>query len=508
VKHIWERKPGDRVIHLHRPQRYRLRRVLGVPGLWATGYGDVGSSIYYALGIVALVAMGATPVVLGIAGIIFIFNALTYAEGVSMLPEAGGSSSFARHGFNELIGFIAGWALVFSYVVTIAISSFTIPSYLGYFWEPFKQSQVLGVAVSMGIVLFLTALNVLGVRESTLFSLSMAILDVITQVFLIFLGMVFLFDTHLLAQNVTLYWPETHNFIFGIAVASIAFTGVESVSQLVEETRHPQVRAPRAYIAMMFTVLILFAGISLVAFSVMTPQQLATDWATDPVAGIAANLPERLAQSPPSDPALSILYIWFVNGLRHVLPFLVAILAATILLIATNAGILGISRLSFSLSEHRELPSVFKRIHSRFKTPYVAILVFSGMAILLQLPGLFSPNIFTILGGLYAFGSLATFALAHASILSLRWRQPNRPRPFKLTWSIRVKGTELPVTAILGLISTFSIWVVLIIYQPYSRWLGFAWMALGVGIYFIYRRHAHLPILRMGKKLKGITKAG
>lgn len=508
MKQTWERKPGDRTIHLHRPERYRLRRVLGVPGLWATGYGDVGSSIYYALGIVALVAMGATPVVLGIAGIIFVFNALTYAEGVSTFPEAGGSSSFARHGFNELIGFIAGWALVFSYVVTIAISSFTIPSYLGYFWEPFKQSQVLGVALSIGIVLFLTALNVLGIRESILLSLSMAILDVVTQVFLVFLGIVFLFDSKLLAQNVTLYWPEPHNFLFGIAVASIAFTGVESVSQLVEETRRPQVRAPRAYVAMMFTVLILFAGISLVAFSVMTPQQLATDWATDPVAGIAAKLPERLAQSPPSDPALNILYTWFVNGLRHLLPFLVAILAATILLIATNAGILGISRLSFSLSEHQELPSAFKRVHRRFKTPYLAILVFSGVAILLQIPGLFMSNLFTLLGGLYAFGSLVTFALAHASIISLRIRQPNRQRPFKLSWNIHAKGKELPVTAIMGLIGTVGIWAVLIIYQPYSRWLGFTWMALGVGVYLIYRRHAHLPIIRMGRKLKDITKAG
>lgn len=505
-RQTWERKPGDRVIHLHRLQRYRLRRVLGIPGLWATGYGDVGSSIYYALGIVALVALGATPIVLGIAGVIFVFNALTYAEGVSMLPESGGSSSFARHGFNELIGFIAGWALTFSYVVTIAISSFTIPSYLGYFWEPFKESQVIGVAVSIGIVAFLTALNVLGVRESTFLSLFMAIIDVVTQVFLVFLGVVFLFDPHLLAQNVTTYWPDPHNFVFGIAVASIAFTGVESVSQLVEETRRPQVRAPRAYVAMMFTVLVLFAGISLVAFSVMTPQQLASEWATDPVAGIAANLPDRLAQSVPADPALSILFTWFVNGLRHALPFLVAILAATILLIATNAGVLGVSRLSFSLGEHQELPQVFSRIHPRFKTPHVAILVFSGVAVLLQIPGLFLPNLFTLLGGLYAFGSLATFALAHASILALRLRQPGRVRPFKLIWNIPVKGRELPMTAILGLLATVGIWVVLIIFQPYSRWLGLAWMIAGVALYYWFRKHAHLPILNAARKLRGTIK--
>lgn len=506
MRQIRERKPGDRVIHVRRLERYRLRRVLGVPGLWASAYGDVGSSIYYALGIVALVALGATPIVLGIAGVIFVFNALTYAEGVAMFPEAGGSSSFARHGFNELVGFIAGWALMFSYVVTISISSFTIPPYLGYFWEPLKSSQLLGTLVAIGIVAFLMTLNVLGVRETILLNISMAILDLGTQIFLVILGVTFLFDPHLLAQNITLYWPEPHNFLFGIAVAAIAYTGVETISQLAEETRRPQVRAPRALIMMMFTVLVIFAGISLVAFSVMSPQQLATEWATDPVAGIAFYLPQKMALNAPTDPALNIIFTWFVGGLQRFLPLLVAVLAGTILLIATNAGLLGISRVSFSLSEHKELPQAFSRIHHRFRTPYVAILVFSGVAILLQLPGLFLPDMFTLLGGLYAFGSLAAFALAHASILVLRMRQPDRPRPFKLKLNIRVKGREFPMTAILGFIGTFGIWVVLIIFQPYSRWLGFMWMAIGIGVYLLFRRHAHLPILWAGRKLKGSTK--
>jgi APA family basic amino acid/polyamine antiporter len=130
----YQPKPGDRVVRPLRIRRFRLRRVLGVPALFSAGYGNVGSSIYYALGIVALVALGATPVVLGLAGILFIFTALTYAEGTAMLPEAGGSASFARHGFNDLAGFAAGWALMLSYIVTISISAFTIPPYLGFFW--------------------------------------------------------------------------------------------------------------------------------------------------------------------------------------------------------------------------------------------------------------------------------------------------------------------------------------------------------------------------------------
>ncbi|MDP7525875.1 MAG: amino acid permease, partial [Dehalococcoidales bacterium] len=137
-----------------------MRRVLGVPALFSAGYGNVGSSIYYALGIVALVAMGATPIALGVAGILFIFTALTYAEGTAMLPEAGGSASFARYGFNNTMGFTAGWALMLSYIVTISISAYTIPPYLGFFWEPFKASPAAGTVTSMAIVLLLMVVNV------------------------------------------------------------------------------------------------------------------------------------------------------------------------------------------------------------------------------------------------------------------------------------------------------------------------------------------------------------
>ena len=144
----WQPKPGDKIFRPRRIKRYRLRRILGVPALFSAGYGNVGSSIYYALGIVAMVAMGATPVVLAIAGILFIFTALTYAEGTAMLPEAGGSASFARHGFNDTTGFTAGWALMLSYIVTISISVYTIPPYLGFFWAPLKDSPAIGTATT------------------------------------------------------------------------------------------------------------------------------------------------------------------------------------------------------------------------------------------------------------------------------------------------------------------------------------------------------------------------
>ncbi len=464
----WQPKPGDKIFRPRRIKRFRLRRVLGVPAVFSAGYGNVGSSIYYALGIVALVALGATPLALGIAGILFIFTALTYAEGTAMLPEAGGSASFARHGFNDLAGFTAGWALMLSYIVTISISAFTIPPYLGYFWEPFKSSPAIGTIVSMGIVLFLMVINVIGIKETSFINISATLLDITTQVSLVVIGFILLFNPLVLIHRIVDNWPAPENLIIGIALASIAYTGIETMSQMAEETRQPEKRVPRALFMMIVAVLVIFAGISLVSLSAMSPQMLASEWSRDPVAGIAASLPTEL--------------------IRNVLKPLIAILAGTILLIATNAGLIGISRLAFSLGSHKLVPPALSKLHPRFKTPYISIILFSIVAILILTPSFFEADVFKNMGALYAVGSLLAFMFAHASLLSLRMRRPEMPRPFKIGWNIRFKGRELPVSAIVGLVALMIIWLIILITQPYSRWVGLAWMVCGLLIYYLYQR--------------------
>ena len=476
----WRPKPGDKIFRPRRIRRYRLRRILGVSALFSAGYGNVGSSIYYALGIVALVAMGATPIVLGIAGILFIFTALTYAEGTAMFPEAGGSASFARHGFNDAAGFVAGWALMLSYIVTISISAFTIPPYLGFFWAPFKESYIMGTATSMGIVVFLMAVNVIGIKETSLLNIGAAILDIITQVSLVIIGFILLFNPVVLFHRIVENWPTPGNLIFGIALASIAYTGIETMSQMAEETRQPEKRVPKALIMMIVTVLVIFAGISLVSLSAMSPQELASDWSRDPVAGIAAYIPIAL--------------------LCDILKPLIALLAGSILLIATNAGLIGISRLAFSLGSHKLVPQVLSRVHHRFKTPYIAIILFSAVALLILAPGFFAANVFKNMGALYAFGSLLAFMFAHASILSLRAKKPELARPFKIGWNIRIKGREMPVSTIIGLLATTTIWIIILITQPYCRWVGTIWMVAGLVIYYLYRRKEHLPLTHIPKK--------
>jgi APA family basic amino acid/polyamine antiporter len=476
----WRQKPGDRVFRPRRIKPFHLKRVLGVPALFSAGYGDVGSSIYYALGIVAIMALGATPIVLAIAGLIYIFNALTYAEGGAMIPEAGGSASFARHGISDLVGFIAGWGLMLSYIATMAISAYTIPPYLAYFW-PILDNPTIDTLFAMGIILFLMILNVAGVRESSRLNILFIVADIVTQITLVILGVVLILGRnpgvlfqHMFGQG---NWPSAQNFVFGIAIAALCFTGVETVSQLAEETRRPERRIPRAYFLMIVAVLVLFAGISIVALSAMTPQLLGDPvggWARDPVAGIAANLPSKMLQS--------------------IFAPVVAVLAASILLTATNAGLLGISRLAFNMSSHNQFPPLLGRIHSRFRTPYVSIILFSLVALVLLAPGFVNPRFFADLGALYVFGSLLCFALAHAAILGLRIKKPDLPRPFKLRLNITFRRRELPLTALLGLAATAAIWIVVIVTQPFSRWAGILWMLVGLTIYYFYRLRKHVLI--------------
>jgi len=337
MQNHWQPKPGDIIFRPRRIKRFRLKRVLGVPALFSIGYGDVGGSIYYALGVVALVALGATPIALGIAGIIYIFNALTYAEGSAMIPEGGGSASYARLGFNDLVGFISGWVLMLSYIATMAISAYTIPPYLSYFWPVLKEPAT-GTLASMGIIFFLMLINVLGIKESSRLNILFIGLDIITQLTLVTLGIILI----LLPNPAVLFqhmfgagnWPSTQNLILGIALAALCFTGVESVSQHGEETRQPEKRMPQAYVLMIVAVLVLFAGISVVALTAMTPQALGdpvNGWARDPIAGIASGIssimsPEQIATNITSEPAFHIVIAWVVKGLRDLLPVLVAIL--------------------------------------------------------------------------------------------------------------------------------------------------------------------------------------
>ena len=465
--------------------RGNLHRVLSTPQLFSIGYGDVGSSIYYALGVTTLYALGAAPLALALAGIVFFCTVLTYAELATAMPESGGSCSFARHAFNDLVSFIAGWALLLDYIVTIAISAYSIGPYLS------NVGGLAGVIARLGghvpftilVLGLLLALNVIGIKESTRVSLLLCAFDIATQLAIITLGLVLLmqilqpqqFVFHLQQLWVRMQvglpdaawsptWPQ---FWKGVGMAMVAYIGIESISQLAGEARHPNKTIPRAMIGTMITLFVLYFGISAIALTALTPQELTSAYLEDPIAGIAASMP---------------------FGREYLAPW-VGVLGATILFVAANAGLIGASRLTFAMSEHFTMPRLFYRLHPRFKTPYVSLITFTVIAAAIVA----AARHLTHIAELYNFGAMLSFALAHLSLLGLRVRQPDLKRPFKIGWNIRVGRFELPFTSLLGLLGTTAVWVDVILTKPAGRNLGVMWMGVGLVVYLWYRRQQKLP---------------
>src|SRR4051795_12902841 len=246
-----------------------LQRVLGVNALFSTAYGNVGSSIYYALGLVASFALGLTPVVFVITGFIFYLTAATYAEATAMYPEAGGSASFARHAFNELASFFAAWAQMLNYIITVAISAFFVPHYLAVFWPPLGEGpgDIIGGIV---LIALLAALNIKGTKESARFNLILAIADLATQVVLVGIGIALVLSPDTLVDNVHLgVAPSWGNFALGIAVGMIAYTGIETISNMAEEAKEAARTIPRSVGLVVLAVLGLYLLIPIVALSAM-----------------------------------------------------------------------------------------------------------------------------------------------------------------------------------------------------------------------------------------------
>ena len=483
--------PGDRVVRPSREHRVRgLRKVLGVGALYSIGYGYLGSSIYYALGIIAVYALGATPLALAAAGLLFGFTALTYAEGSTMIPEAGGASAFARRGLNDLASFVAGWALMLDYIVIIAISALTVPSYLAYFFPSLKRSHEAATWVAVGVIIVLMALNVVGVRATSGVTLLFCALDILTQAALLIVGAFLLLNFKTLigyAQGGGWgTWPASDAFVYSVSIGMVAYIGLESVSQMAAEARDAARSLPRSLLLAVASAVVIYAGISMVALSAMRPQDLATQWFSDPVAGVASHLPTVEFRSH----AVSLRL-----ALNELMAPWVAVLAASILTMATNAGILGVSRLAFSMGAHHQLPAPLVRLHGTFRTPHIAIVFFSIVAMVLLFPSFYTPDTVLFLGDLYAFGAMLAFTFAHASIISLRFREPDLPRPFRAWGNIPVAGRQVPVTAILGFLSTLAVWVVVVVTHRWGRIVGFVWLVAGTAVYCGYRRRRGFPLV-------------
>jgi basic amino acid/polyamine antiporter, APA family len=467
----------------YRPKNRGLERVLGTGALFSTAYGNVGSSIYYALGLVAIFALGMTPVVFLIAGFIFACTAATYTEATTMFPEAGGSSSFARRAFNEFWSFFAAWGQMLNYIITVAISAFFVPHYLGVFWEPLGESPA-DIVGGIVVVLILAAVNVVGVRESAGLNVFLALADFFTQVLLVVAGIVLVLSPETLVENVDFGTsPTLSDFLIAIPVGMVAYTGIETISNMAEEARDYGRTIPRGMAGVVAAVFAIYAFLPAVALSAMPVENGETalaqpkeegGYADDPILGVVANLD--------------------LGPLQSAAEIYVGVLAATILFIATNAGMIGVSRLTYSMGQYRQLPERLRALHPTFRTPYVAIIVFGLVACLTILPGQAE-----FLGTIYAFGAMLSFTIAHLAVIALRIKQPDHERPWRGPGTLRVRGYDLPLFAVVGGLGTAISWVVVTALNFETLVAGSIWLALGLTTYVLYRRHQGLSLTKTHK---------
>jgi basic amino acid/polyamine antiporter, APA family len=468
-----------------RLSEHGLRRTVGVPGLFATAYGNVGSSIYYALGLVAVHALGLTPLVFLFAGGLFALTAKTYAEGASMFPEAGGSSSFARHAFNDWISFFAGWALSLDYILTIAISAYFVPFYASALPGLHAIGHAPGNIIAALIVLaILVVLNIRGLGESAKVNFILAVTDLATQVLVVLLGAFLVLNPARLVNQVHFGTaPSLSQLIFALSIAMLAYTGIETVSNMAEEATDPGADVPRAVNLVLIAVLGVYLGISVVALSALPVEH------TKALIN-GSHYVTALGVKYESEPVLGIVDHLHISGvLLTGIRYYVGLLATTILFIATNAGLIGISRLSWSLSEHRQLPSVFSRLHATYRTPAFTIIFFSAFAVLL----ITFANI-NVLGNLYSFGAMLSFTTAHAAIVALRIKDPDRERPYRMPGNVRIRGKQIPITAVIGGTGTFLAWVAVVALHPEAKYVGIPWMIVGMVGYVVYRKRSGLSL--------------
>jgi APA family basic amino acid/polyamine antiporter len=471
------------------PRRRRqqsLERVLGTPALFATAYGNVGSSIYYALGLVAGIALGLTPLVFVISGLIFAATAATYAEGTVRFPEAGGSSSFARHAFNELVSFGAAWAQMLNYVITIAISAFFVPHYLSIFWGPLRDNpwDIVGGVI---VITLLVLLNIVGISEAASLNIFLAVVDFATQLLLVVIGFALIFSPHTVF-SANIHWgvaPTWSSFFLAIPIAMIAYTGIETVSNLAEEARDPPRDIPRSISWVAGAVFAIYFTLPLIALSALPVHRVGGGYETK-----LGELPENGGFA--NDPVLGLVeHLGLHGAVLSAAKVYVGLLAATILFIATNAGVIGASRITYAMATHRQLPEIFRRLHPRFKTPWLSLLTFAGLiSIAVLLPGKT-----TFLGDMYAFGAMLSFTIAHAAVVALRVKRREREMRFRARPNVTVAGVSWPLFAIFGGLGTAAAWIVVIVQKDAARWVGLAWLIFGLIFYAVYRRYVvHAPL--------------
>ena len=467
-------------------EKLELRRDVTIWGSYMWGYADVGADIYAALGIVVAAAQGMAPLAFALAGLVYVMIGLAFTELASSYPVAGGGNYYSLRGLGDIAGFIAGIALLLDYTIDIALFAVASTGYMNFFlpfirdfrvtWGPFADINPIWCLETVIVIVALLILNVRGVRESSRFNEILGGFDLVIESSIIITGFLFAWRPELLAYQWRFEVPTFPQFLYGASLAIISFVGLESISQAAQETRRPATIIPRTSLTLIFTVLIYAMAFSTLGLGVLPWQEIAVREG-DPIAALASHIP----------------YVGMIAG-----P-LTAILGATILLTSSNTGIMGASRLIFSMSHFSLASKWFNKVHPRYRTPVNAILGFGLVGIALTIFAFLTPRALDTLANLYAFGATLGYMLVFVSLIRLRFTDPYSPRPYKVPGNIKMKrkdGTviEVPLIGFLGFLGVFSIWVTVIMTHDIGRIFGPLWVVLCIIYYIFWRRRNGLPI--------------
>ena len=446
----------------------RITRSLGAPALFAIVLSAAVSGLFFTLGVVAGDALGLTPLVFLVAGVFLIFSMATYVEGSSLHRERGGASAFARYAFDEFWSFVAGWAILLDYLIVMAIGAVAISAYLAPFWSELNEGAAEIVIAAVALA-FVAVQNVRGLSSDLLrVVLRLGLFSIGLLVVVVGIAFAQFFDVSAVTESIELgSTPRWEDVIFATVVASVAIIGVEAASGLAGELRVGRRGLRRVVVACAAVSLLLLFAVSAAALMAQP-----VEGGTTPLGGMYVEAP-----------VLGIVSAFEPTWLMDVSRYLVAATAATMLLATMNGQMLGLSRLSYALATNRQIPSSAGRLDRRRGTPYIAISLAAALAFLLSLP-----HDLEFLAGIFAFGAMLAIAIAHLSVIVLRFSEPERPSAFRVPFSIPVGGGSIPLPAALGAVASAGAWISVIAFHEGARIVGGVWMLLGVLMYVLYRR--------------------
>jgi len=436
--------------------------------LFAITLSTVVSAIFVSLGVVADRALGLTPLVFLLSGIFFAVTMATYVEGSSLHIERGGASTFARYAFDEFWSFIAGWAILLDYLIVMAIGAVVISDYLSVFWNELDEG-VFPLVIAGAALLFVAWSNIRGLSAARVGAvLRLSLMSIVVLVVISLIGFGYYWDPGSIRSSIDLgVAPKWEDLIFALGIASVVAIGVEAASGLAGEVRVGR-RGLRRVVLVSISVAILLSVLVSVAALMATP-----------VVGTRTALGSTYLEAP----VLAIVSSYEPGTVLDVSRYVVGATAAALLLVAMNGQMLGLARLAYSLATNRQIPSAVGRLQRRRGTPYVTIILAALIAFALAVP-----HDLDFLAGLFAFGAMLAFSIAHLSVIRLRFREPDRPSAFRVPLSVRVRGADVPLPAVFGALFSILVWISILVYHGGARVVGTGWMVGGITLYVIYRR--------------------